>query len=80
MIDNNIILAIASDKAKPEQVTEYCKVLETFLNDGKNVTHRDFYDAKQHLSRCYNYLTQIEQLDKDTDKDRWASKGFCWAV
>ncbi|MEM9507532.1 MAG: DUF3987 domain-containing protein [Cyanobacteria bacterium P01_E01_bin.35] len=70
MIDSTIILSIAAEKANPEKVTEYCEKLESFLSDQKNVTHPDFYDAKQHLSQCYDYLTLNEQSDKDAKKDR----------
>lgn len=75
MLNHNLILSIASENAKSEEVTEYAKVLETFLDDGRNITHADYYDAKQHLSRCYNYLTQIEQLEKNKVEDK-SSKSF----
>lgn len=72
MIDSSIILAIACGKAKSQEVTEYCKKLEAFLDDGKNVIHPDYYDAEQQLSQCYNYLAQIEQLDKNIVEDKYS--------
>lgn len=75
MLDTSIILSIASEKAKSEEVKKYCEVLEIFLDDEKNVIHPDYYDAKQHLSRCYDYLTQIDHLDKNAVEDKF-SKSF----
>ena len=63
MIRNDLIIAIEGGSANVGIITEYAKELETFLEDGKNVIHPDFYDAKQHLSRCYDYLTHIESLN-----------------
>lgn len=70
MLDSSIILSIASQKAKPEEVTEYAKVLEKFLDNQDSHKHPDYYHAKQHLSQCYNYLAQTEQLEKNPVEDK----------
>lgn len=75
MLDTSIILSIAEENSKPGIVEEYAKTLEEFLDDRKNVSHPDYYDAKQHLSQCYNHLAQIEQLDKHKVEDKY-SKSF----
>lgn len=75
MLNHTIILSIAEENSKPEDVEKYAKVLEEFLGDRKNTAHPDYYDAKQHLSSCYNYLTQNEQLNKETNEDKY-SKSF----
>lgn len=60
MINHALILAIAAGKANHENVSEYCKELEIFVQDGKNVTDPQYYDAQEHLSQCYDWLTQNE--------------------
>ena len=75
VISNELIVAIQGESANVSIITEYAKKLETFLEDGKNVTHPDYYDAKQHLSLCYDRLTQLESLNKEDKKDS-AQKTF----
>ena len=60
MIRHNVIVSISDENTKYEEVEEYAKDLEIFLNDLKNVTHPDYYEAQDHLSRCYDYLTANE--------------------
>lgn len=71
MINNEMILAITANKAKFEEVQEYSKNLENFLDDPRNVLNPDYYDAKEHLGFCYDWLVQNEKgsVDNSTDKN-----------
>lgn len=75
MIDTSIILAIDAENAKSEEVTEYAETLRIFLDNPDSPRHPDYYIAKQHLNRCYNYLTVIEQLEKNPVEDK-SKKSF----
>lgn len=65
MIRSNLILAIASGKANQEEVSNYAKDLEEFLNNDKNIVDPDYYEAQEHLSRCYDWLTENESKPQE---------------
>ena len=75
MIRNDLIVSIQAACANVRDITEYAETLETFLEDGKNVIHPDYYDAKQHLSLCYNYLTQIDSSN-EAESEKSPQKAF----
>lgn len=71
MIDHELIIAIREEKAKPEDVGNYARILEEYLEDGLNIVKPEYYEAKQHLDNCYDFLVKFENssTDKETDNN-----------